>query len=109
MDPHQHPDLDNNIEEVASAVLGPRKSEFAGGGRYDESGLVHKVEELGDTAEALKKSVADNTNVTNEILRKLNNGGIRIRLHPLVWAAIVTALGGLVLQVIDAIWRLPTP
>jgi hypothetical protein len=93
VDPHEHPELDNNIEEVAAAVLGPRKSEFAGGGRYDEAGLIYKV--------------AETSEVTTEILRKLNNGGIKIKLPVSVWVAIIAALGGLGVQLIDSIWGMP--
>ena len=99
VEPHQHPDLDNNIEEVAEAVLGPRKSELRGGGRYEAQGLLAKVEELA-------AKVDENTNMTNQIARKLNNGGIRIRLHPAVWAAIITASAAMIIQVIDSIWEL---
>lgn len=93
VDPHEHPELDNNIEEVAAAVLGPRKSEFAGGGRYEEAGLVHKV--------------ADNAITTTEILRKLNNGGIRIKVPIPIWVAIIGLVTAVVVAVVDAVWGMP--
>jgi hypothetical protein len=93
VDPHEHPELDNNIEEVAAAVLGPRKSEFAGGGRYDEAGLVYKVQE--------------NSVVTTEILRKLNNGGIKIKLPVAVWVALIGLVSAVVVAVVDAVWGMP--
>lgn len=84
---HSHPELESNIEEVAAAVLGPRKSEFAGGGRYEDDGLVHKVETIVDTQQT--------------ILNQLQNGGIKIKFPWQVWAAIITALSGLAVQLIQ--------
>lgn len=83
---HDHPELDDSIEELASAVLGPRKSEFAGGGRYEEEGLMHQVEEI-------------NT--------RLSNGGLRVKLTPGQWgtlvvltAAVIASLLGIDLNVV---------
>ena len=36
----------------------------------------------------------------DELIRTLNNGGIKIRLPIPVWVAIIAALGGLVVQLI---------
>lgn len=90
VDPHEHPELDNNIEEVAAAVLGPRKSEFAGGGRYEEDGLVYKA--------------ARNVETTDEILRKLNNGGLKIKIPVAIWVAIIGLVSAVIVAVIDNVW-----
>lgn len=94
-DAHTHYDLEAQLEELAAAVMGPKKSEFAGGGRHDNQGLVHKVEDLYRTTEA--------------ILNKMNNGGIRIQLPPSVWVAIITAVGGLLVQLVVTLGESPMP
>lgn len=71
--------VEENVEELAAAVVGPKVSEFRGGGRAEEEGLIAKVDEL---------------------IRTLNNGGIKIRLPVAVWVAIIAALGGLLVQLI---------
>ena len=71
--------VEKNVEELAIAVVGPKVSDFRGGGRAEEEGLIAKVDEL---------------------IRTLNNGGIKIRLPIPVWVAIIAALGGLVVQLI---------
>jgi hypothetical protein len=76
---HPHPELEEHIEELATAVMGPLKSEFAGGGRYTSEGLVHKVDQI----------------ITS---------GIRIRLPWQLGAAIITAVGGLTVQLIATFW-----
>lgn len=42
---HSHPDLEANVEELATALLGPMKSKLKGNGRDEEQGLVWKVNE----------------------------------------------------------------
>jgi hypothetical protein len=75
---HDHPDLEANLEELATAVLGPRRSEFVGGGRYEENGLVHKVDQL------------------------LMNG-LKVKFGWKIWTAIIAALGGLGVQLIQTL------
>jgi hypothetical protein len=79
---HEHPDIEANIEELATAVMGPQKSEFAGGGRYSEDGLAFKVDQL-------------------------LNQGIKVKLPWQLWTAIVGALGGLGVQLIATFGNIP--
>lgn len=42
---HSHPEMEANIEQLATALLGPMKSKLHGNGRDEEQGLVWKVNE----------------------------------------------------------------
>lgn len=44
-DNHSHPEMEANIEELATALLGPMRSQLAGNGRDEEQGLIWKVNE----------------------------------------------------------------
>lgn len=77
MPEHDHPDLEDNLEELAAAVLGPQRSEFAGGGRYEDEGLVHKVDLLLERTERQT-----------------------IKLPWQLWTAIIGALGALAVQLV---------
>lgn len=79
MPEHRHPDLEYNIEELAGALLGPPRSALAGGGREESEGLAYQVKDIN---------------------RKLSNGGIRIKLPWGVWAAVIAAVSGIVIQLI---------
>jgi hypothetical protein len=38
--------LEDRFEELATVILGPRRTDFMGGGRVEEDGLAHKVDEV---------------------------------------------------------------
>lgn len=81
---HNHLELETQVEELATAVMGPKQSTFAGGGRREEDGLVHKVEILVD-----KLSSTGN--------------GVRVSLPAGAWVAIIVAIIAGVAQVAAAI------
>lgn len=59
-DRHAH----DQIEELTSAVMGPRRTELEGGGRHKDQGLVHKVERNGRRLERIEAKVYNGLDVT---------------------------------------------
>ena len=73
--------LHGEIEELAAAVLGPRQSEFAGGGRKEEEGLAWQWNHF------------------------TTNGGIPAKLDAKTWAGlialIITTVGSIAVNLIE--------
>jgi len=69
------------LDEVGDAVLGTRRSDFAGGGR-NEDGLIH-------TAASTASAVEDISTRLAQVEGHISNGGLRVKLHP----AVLTFLG----------------
>lgn len=70
--------LEMCLHEVGNAVLGTRRSNFAGGDR-EENGLIH-------TAAAAGLKMDDISLRLRLVEERISNGGIRIRLHPAILA-----------------------
>lgn len=81
-------DLRCCMDEVGDAVLGTRKTMFAGGGR-EEDGLIHSSRSTAAELKGLKDGLA-------VMQARFANGGVRTRLSPkdrlTLWCAIIAAL-----------------
>jgi len=82
---HKHPE----IEELADAVVGPRLSPLAGGGRNVEEGVVRRLERM----EAVQ---IENSN-------HLQNGiKIKLRVPWALWIALVAGFATVLAAVIES-------
>ncbi|TNF82063.1 MAG: hypothetical protein EP299_01705 [Acidobacteria bacterium] len=73
-------DMSNDFNTLADTVLGTRRTPFEGGGRNDD-GWDHKIEDL---------------------YAKLGNGQpVKIKLPPALWAAIISTVGLVIVEIIQ--------
>lgn len=78
----EHVTMKDNLTEIADTLLGTPRSYLAGGGR-EEDGIEHTVR------------------ANTELLSELKQG-VRLKLPPAVWSALILALGGIVGALIGA-------
>lgn len=83
--------LEGCVEEIGDAVLGSRRSVFAGGDRRDD-GIIHSIRSLSQEIDQVKD--------------QLGNGGIKARLAPkdrvALWGAVIGMIGTVVAAALGA-------
>lgn len=83
----------SHVEELAVAVLGPRLSEFQGGGRDSRLGIQHMVAEN-------RRGIVRLEAGQERIDRQITNGGIKSRLsgkdRAAVWVAAISAFASVI-------------
>lgn len=85
------------IGEIADAVLGARRSEFAGGGRKEEESLIHIVRQNQADIKELKSN-------SSKLQAMVQNGGVPAKLgakeKAMIWAAGLAAFANIVVEYI---------
>lgn len=90
---HVHSQLETSVAQIIDILEGPEVAQPFGQPAIRNDGLV-------DSVAALHRGQDD-------IKRTLGNGGIKVRLPWAVWVAIIGALGGLVVALIETLGHQP--
>jgi len=91
---HVHQQLEDNVNQIIDVLEGPSIAQPFGQPSTRNDGLVDAVAHL------TTQVGTANTNIA-AIQTQLGNGGIKVRLPWAVWVAIIGALGGLVIALVE--------
>ena|SRR5690606_2824688 len=68
--------VESGVEELATALLGPQRSQLVGGGREEEEGALHRLEALEERFEVLELAMAAAVSKIDQVQQTLDRKGL---------------------------------